>query len=359
MLKKFLAVISLVIVSSAGAETWFHFDKTSSYYDSYYQLKAMGYTPRAQLSNPLRISVWENLTEIQRKEAKALKNIVEANSSSTQLYEQSFYSPWGVQEAEKAKYTKYVWGGAGLITFVHGASVWRWINERARFGFESEKWFSSESYSGGADKVGHMFSMYFQKRGLNWFFLNIGHDFESANLHSALLTEVLGILVEVGDGLTHYHFSYEDVVMNTVGIIFGYFADKHPWLDELIGLKWEYFPSHDLLHGDDLGKSNFTSDYSGQKFWLSFKGTGIPAINHTLLRYMSIDLGYFTRGYIPDIDNSKWKNPYRAYAVGVGINLSELVFKVNPKSTAVRGTSRFLKYWVPPGTVIPAYEGRL
>lgn len=359
MLKTFFAFLVLITVSDIFAETWIHFDGKTSYYDGYYQIKALGHTPKGQMENPLRISVWENLTPTQVQAAKAEASIIDTNHSSKELFEQKFYSPWNIKEKDKSKYTKYVWGGAALTTFIHGASVWRWMDERARFGFASEKWFSSNSYSGGADKVGHMYSMYFQKRGLNWFFLNIGHDFESANINSALLASLMGIIVEVGDGLTHYHFSYEDVVMNTVGIMFGYFADKYPWLDESIGLKWEYFLSHDMLHGDDLGKSNFTSDYSGQKFWLSFKGTGVPAINHTMLRYFSLDFGYFTRGYIPDISKSKWPHPSRAYAVGVGVNLSELLFKVNSKNTLVKGGSRFLKYWVPPGTVITAYEEKL
>lgn len=359
-MKKLLFLTNFFLCFTLHAESWLHFNQQADYFVAYYQVKRLGLTPKNQLAHPLRISVAENISPEKANEyTQKLPGIVAINNSSEAVIPFTYYSPWGVGQHEKDQYTKYVWAGATTITLIHGVSAWRWFNESIRFSFGEEKWFSRHSYSGGADKTGHMFSMYFQKRGLNWFFLKIGHDLDSANLQSALLTEVLGIIVEVGDGMTHYHFSYEDVVMNTVGIIAAYYADKYPWLDELVGLKWQYWPSHDLIHGDDLGKSNITSDYSGQTFWLTLKASGIPQLNQTNWRYLSLDFGYYTRGFIPDIENSKWPSRYRALSMGVSLNLSELFFKATPSNNATITTTRLLKYWTPPYTVLPLATRKL
>lgn len=342
--------------STLLADTWFHFKNDTSYYQAYSLIKANGYVPKEQRHSPLRLSISETLPDATIHQLLD-KNpeIIAINHDETPIAPVLYYSPFGVPEEKRGLYTLAVWGVASSAVLYHGISAWEWLEHDGKFRFGNENWFSNNSYSGGADKVGHMFSFFFQKRALNWFFIQGGHDLDSANLQSTLLAGVLGLIVEMGDGMTHYRFSYEDVVMDAIGIAFAHALDRYPWLDELVGFKLQYWPSSDLREGLDLKqkRDNVSEDYSGQTYWLTFKASGVPRLNETALRYFTFDLGYYTRGYVPEVSNSKWPDPYRALAIGVGVNLSEVFFKATPKNTATVATSRLLKYWTPPYTVLP------
>lgn len=316
----------------------------------------MGLLPEEQRHSPLRFSIRKNLDdqEIHRL-LTANPQIIAINQSETPIEASLYYSEWGIPQEKRGLYTMAIWGAATSAVLYHGISAWEWLDHDGKFRFEKERWFSENGYSGGSDKTGHMFSFYFQKRALNWFFIQGGHDPDSANTQSALLAGLLGVVVELGDGMTHYQFSDEDIVMDTIGILFGYTLDRYPWLDEFVGFKLQYWPSRDLRDGLDLKqkRDNLSEDYSGQSYWLTFKASGVPTLNETTLRYLTLDLGYYTRGYIPEVSNSKWPDPYRALAVGVGINLSEVFFRATPKNMATAGATRLLKYWTPPYTILP------
>lgn len=348
MMNKLLFLLLLCLSTALHAETWVHFKQGVNYYDAYWTLKNYKYTLKNQKDRPYRISVYENLTPTQVEELKKDPAIVEVNYSSDAIYQLPHYSKWGLTPEQTKKWTTYgAYGSVGLVT-LHGIAMWDWFQSGIGFDFGREWWFSAHSYSGGADKTGHLMSYYFQKRALNWMFIQMGNDLDTANNYSTIVAGMLGFVVEVGDGFSNYLFSYEDVIMDLVGVMFAYYADKYPWFDELIGLKWEYWPSVDQKRYEKNAIHNPTSDYSGQKYWISLKGTGIPAINHTWGRYASLDFGYYTRGYIPHSGPSEWTPPYRAYSLSLSLNLSEIVFGVAPRSQATTVAARALKYWQPP-----------
>ena len=54
---------------------------------------------------------------------------------------------------------------------------------------------------------------------------------------STIIAESLGIALEIGDGLSKYLFSFEDLAVDTAGIIFAFLLDKYPSLDALLGLQ--------------------------------------------------------------------------------------------------------------------------
>lgn len=364
-MKKILLLL-LFISTPLFAETWIHFNNNVDYFDAYYTVKAHGFTPQFQLDRPYRFSIAESPAPEKIKQVLADKKIHTVNYSSDKLFVQDYYSKWNVPKENKKRWSKYAgYGALGLVSY-QGIAMWDWfsdintVEDSFNMGYCDEHWFAQGSYSGGADKTGHMMSYYFQKRALNWMFINIGNSLDDANLYSTGVATGLGLLVEMGDGFSSYKFSYEDFIMDLVGVGFAYFADKYPWFDELIGLRWQYWPSSDQKQFEQHPLHNPTSDYSGHKYWLSLKGAGVSSINHTWARYATIDLGFYSRGFKPsNREGSKWPNQYRTISLGVGLNLSELIFKTAPHSKTIRDFARFNKYWVAPGSIYEVVKGKM
>lgn len=344
-----ISILVLILISSnTFATTWIHFKKDVDYFTAYWNVKGHQLSLREQRDRPYRFSVAETLSPEKIAELKTDPLISDVNFSEDPPYQFDHYSHWGIEKDRLKLISDRVAYGAVAAITLHGISMWQWFETGLKFGIGREHWFSGQSYSGGADKTGHMLSFYFQKRALNWMFIQLGNDLNASNNYSTLMAATLGILVEVGDGFSHYLFSYEDVIMNSLGIMTAYYADKYPWFDEFVGFKWEYWPSRDQRRYEKSDLHNPTSDYSGQKYWLSLRGAGIPTLNQGFGRYVSVDLGYYSRGFIPSSGPSKWDPPYRAVALALSLNLSEVVFGFAPKSSYARTTAQVLKYWQPP-----------
>jgi len=240
---------------------------------------------------------------------------------------------------------------------VQGVLSWDWGKDKKKFGVGKEGWFGIGSYSGGADKTGHMMSHFIQKRFYTWLFYNLGHDLKQAQLYGLMGAGLTGLMIELGDGISRFRFSWEDILMDTIGITLGWFLDQYPKLDELIGLRWEYWPSEHWFHEKNSDKVDFMSDYNGQKFFFSVKAKGIPVLSEKwYTKYLTLDVGFYTRGYKPDFspDNIKNNNNSQWMSYGVGINLGSLINDVSPKNLFTKILGGITKYWVPPGIIYHA-----
>jgi hypothetical protein len=246
------------------------------------------------------------------------------------------------------------WGiilGSAAAVGVYGQQKWWHNGFDSRFKQQDEGWFGKNTYSGGADKLGHFFMAYAGTRLSSSAFEWAGNTPEDSLKLAALTT--LGILsgVEILDGYSkNWKFSKEDAVVNAFGVGAGLLLEKHPQLDRLLDIRLLYRPSRE--GGRDF---NPFGDYSGQTYLLVAKANGLPAFReHPLLRYLEVAVGYGTQGY-SDSPRTESLNPQRHAYVGVSLNVSEVLRKSvfhssESRSRTQRATEAFLEFVQVPGT---------
>jgi|SRR4051794_4387180 Predicted periplasmic lipoprotein (DUF2279) len=193
---------------------------------------------------------------------------------------------------------------------------WGW--GETRFHLYREGWFGKNTGYGGIDKLGHAWSAHVMSDYLTWRLQTAGFGKYESAITAALLSGAAFLVVEIGDGFSHYGASYEDLIASAAGIGFSFLRNTVPGMGEKVDFRMQYLPTG---HGDALG----LGDYSGKKFLLAWKLAGFEAFRDGPLRYLEIHTGYYTRGYYDweqAVGIQKTRSPY----VGIGLNLAELLF---------------------------------
>lgn len=235
--------------------------------------------------------------------------------------------------------------GSSLLVGAYGLNKWWNDGFTGSFRTVSEGWFNQDTPYGGADKLGHAFFAYTGTRLLTLGFEQVGNDPDRALKLGAWTTLGIMTAIEVLDGYSkQYRFSTEDAIMNVAGTALGYLMERNPDLDRLIDFR--------LLYRRSAGKFDPGGDYSGQKYLLAFKASGVPALRENpVLRYFELSAGYGTRGYEspPGVERS------RHLYFGISLNVSEIlgqtVFRgASERSRAQRATEFFLEFIQVPGT---------
>ena len=205
--------------------------------------------------------------------------------------------------------------GVGIAV---GINAWGW--GETNFHVTKEGWFGRNTTYGGIDKLGHAWSAQLMSDYITWRLRAAGYNGDESSITAAILTGVAFVGVEVGDGFSHYGASYEDILASGAGIAFSYLRNTIPGLHDKVDFRMQYVPT---THGDFVG----VGDYDGKKFLLAWKLGGFEAFKETPLRYLEIHTGYYTRGYNGHFITG---NETRSAYVGLGLNLSELLFSQKP-----------------------------
>lgn len=163
-----------------------------------------------------------------------------------------------------------------------------------------EGWFSSTSYAGGADKLGHFWSNLSQTRIATDILRAGGWSDRSASLLGAGLCSSFFFLVEVKDGLFHV-FSTSDLAANVTGALLAVAMDNLPILDGALDVRVQWFPSRQFRRAP---RADFIEDYSGESYLFALKPRALPAIREggwsiRWLQFVNPVLGFQTRGYWP------------------------------------------------------------
>ncbi|HAZ11172.1 MAG: hypothetical protein A2X86_08625 [Bdellovibrionales bacterium GWA2_49_15] len=330
---------------------WIHYKAEVSIGEVHATLNRHRLVAREIESNPFRAHVSKSLTP--ELEEKLKKDIYVAliSHDNTPLYPDHYYSAFGLTKHQRDNWTTGWMIAVPAILLGFGSTAWDWGKGGAHMGFGNEGWYSPNSYSGGADKMGHMTSHYIETRMTTWLAIQAGHDIKTANKIGLYTGAFVGLALEVGDGFSKYRFSTEDLFMDYLGVFSAWILDTYPALDEFIGIRWQWWPSREYRAASSKTKFDVTSDYSGQKVFLSLKAAGVPVMRENIFtRYLTLDFGYYTRGYEPDLtpDDKTDNIQRRSMSVGLGLNLGTLIFDSAPDSTAVRTAGGITKYWIPP-----------
>ena len=240
------------------------------------------------------------------------------------------------------------WESALVFTGVTivGLYNWNWGSSN-NFKTNPEGWFDSSTGSGGTDKLGHAYSSYAITNFLTESLIVQGRKPSQAALSSALISQAIMLYVEVFDGYSVDHgWSREDVTMNLLGSSLAYLRHAIPGIRDLVDYRMEYLPS---------GYKGFRplSDYAGQKFLLAFKLSGFESLRETPLRYLELQAGYYARGFTK-AEKAEGVERSRSGFVGVGLNVSALIFGQGEKSDSVwhRTGQFFIEHLQIPYTVI-------
>ena len=254
------------------------------------------------------------------------------------------------------------YSAVGLLfagTLLYGLEAWDWGDQK-EFRWAHEGFFGKSTDSGGADKVGHMYAHYVVQRGFYNFFEWANFSRTECLWWSVGVATGIGTIIEVGDGFTgRYGYSWEDWTADVTGVALGAALEHFPTVDEFVSLSIGYKPTQGFKD-DTKGRKrlHITGDYSGHKVMLNFKLAGFKAIGYNIpefMRYIMIDVGYYTRGYTDydtyaGTDSKKTRHPY----IGISLNFMEVVkdfFSEEKRSSLLcRGLQQPFKYYhVPVG----------
>ena len=226
--------------------------------------------------------------------------------------------------------------GVGVIA-LWGTAYWDYFTTAPVSG--DEGWFGSDTKYGGADKLGHMYSGYLFSLGFSSLYEYWGMSEEESSVYGPLTSLVIHGMMEVGDSFSKSQgFSYEDLVMNTLGAGFYYVREKYPAVKERLDFRLEYVP--DFNSDQDL----FTQ-YDSMKYLMALKFSGFKSMEDTPMKYFELQVGYYTRGYE---DSDGYSTKERVVYAGIGINPSEVL-----KALGWTKTSEVLHYYQLPYTYLP------
>lgn len=141
---------------------------------------------------------------------------------------------------------------------------WWWEGNYHPFQMKYEGYFNN--YSLGVDKVGHFYisHLYFHTiyDVMKWG----GFSNKTVLWTSIGIPTLYAITIEMADGFTTYHFSWDDLGANMLGIGLGV-LQKRSKIASCFQVKWSYFPSSFSPWKDS--NLSLSDDYDGHIYWLS------------------------------------------------------------------------------------------
>jgi hypothetical protein len=242
-----------------------------------------------------------------------------------------------------------------LVGFIDG------IEGPAHYGFGSfhftnEGYFQTWTYGGGADKASH-FVISANVAGLAYDAYRLNGLSPDQSLWLALGgTVVAGTLVEIGDGLTPYGFSPQDLVADTLGAS-AEVVLKRTGTDDLFGFRIGKVPT--TIPASVLGDRTGTLglDYTNEIYTADLKFEGLFTRLETkpgIARFFLSSFVFMTKGYgyAPPIPER-----YQEIGFEVGLNFPEILKAVGVSNETWWGDAllRAFQFFRIPYTQIGAY----
>jgi len=205
-----------------------------------------------------------------------------------------------------------------------------WEFEDLDFHFQGDGWFKGNTYAGGADKVSHFTISATVARELALLYDSYGKTRTQSLAMAFGITAFTGLVVEIGDGLSPYGFSWEDLTVDVLGSAMGVYLTRHG-LNDVFGVRVGKVPTHEPVSDDD--KRYLGSHYGQEIYSGDFKLAGLARrwkFEPSIARYLMFSVTYQSKGYdfVPPL-------PDRQRLVGfeLGLNFPEILAAVGVPET--------------------------
>jgi hypothetical protein len=211
---------------------------------------------------------------------------------------------------------------SGMYTALWLVCYQAWWANGTKHGFEwsDDGWFAVDTYSGGADKVGHFYATHLLTRATAGLMREGGWSLPVSALAGALGSTVTYLTFELRDAYTT-GFSRRDMLANLAGTNLGVLMLYFPWLDERIDTRVQYWPSAGYLKNFHADGFNFNEDYTGLTFLLAYHLSSIKEIEAIdfPLRFVDLVVGFNTQNYRP---RPVEENPLQKQHLFLGLSLN-------------------------------------
>jgi hypothetical protein len=237
--------------------------------------------------------------------------------------------------------------GQGIGAPIHyGTQSWH---------FTDEKWFQYDTYAGGADKASHFTVSSGVSRLLYDIYRDDGKTVDQSFYLALATTLAAGTMVEIGDAITVYGFSFEDLTADILGATSGLLIHRYH-LQDLIGLRLG--PAGTTIP-EDVGPSeeSIGASYSNEIYVVDLKLGGLIRRlngNPGFSRFLLTSFAFYTKGfgYDPPLPGR-----YQSVGVELGINFPEIlkVLCVPDTTWWGKGLYAFFNFFRIPYTQVGTY----
>lgn len=216
---------------------------------------------------------------------------------------------------------------------VVGYFAWWRASSRRSFASANERWFQSDTYAGGADKASHIFLGYTSTLALQEIYRSLGKTPAQARGLAFSVTAVTGVLIEAGDGLSRYGFSWEDATANVIGSFLA--TGIEAWgLDDTVGLRFGRVKA--LVPNACCRYGGYGDDYSKEIYSADVKLGGLlPRLGLAAgpARFLLLSATYGSKGYRYSAAPVRERN----VGIEIGLNLREVLRAVGVTDEALWG----------------------
>jgi predicted lipoprotein DUF2279 len=204
-----------------------------------------------------------------------------------------------------------------------GVSLHNSLKEPSHEGFriQAEGFFGTGTYAGGADKAAHFVDYSIAARLFETTYRRIGYTETQSHWLAAGSSIAAGLATELGDGTTLFGFSFEDLLMDSLGAVTAMTLSRSGW-DDAFGFRFgSGVPQESVCCAGDR---SYGRDYSGEIYTADVKIAGLARHlrrDPGLGRFLLVSGTYGTNGY----RNAPPEARQRLVGIEVGIHFSEVL----------------------------------
>jgi hypothetical protein len=214
------------------------------------------------------------------------------------------------------------------------------------FSFKDEGLFGKDTSNLGVDKLVHAHNSYMLTDLLAARIRKNTGTTRGTALSGAVLSSGFMLYSEIYDGFKG-GFGFYDLAFNSMGAGFAVLRDTTPGLEEKLDFRVLLIPNRNIY--SPTGKEH----YRQLRYLFALKLSGFEEIERSPLRFVELHAGYYATGFTRR-EERRGELPERKPFVGVGLNISELLFGRTPRTRVARAGAEVLDYWQPPYTYIHA-----